>query len=90
MQLDRALAEMEKRPDGRVDQAIRRLSARESDARAAVSRAESSLAAGPPTETRRLILQADREYGGLIGAALIALADRCSCGVFDEPGGPHR
>jgi len=50
---------------------------------AAMTRIEQSIDRGDVADAKRLLTDANAKYGGLAASRLIALADRCSCGILD-------
>lgn len=50
---------------------------------AALGRARAAIAAGDAKSARREIVETDASFGGPAGPAVIELADRCGCGIFN-------
>lgn len=79
-QLGRALAELGK--SAHASSPVGCEAARRQEIDAALARAQTTLDKGDRTGARKLILELDGTYGGLIGAAIIKFADQCACGIL--------
>jgi pimeloyl-ACP methyl ester carboxylesterase len=73
-----------------IDRAQQRacLADRDRDLQAALGRTRAAVAGADKAAAKREVLALDGAFGGLAAPDVIELADRCACGIFEEPARP--